>query len=227
MHPLNPLPGLTIIGPDDSDYDYWNERSANARLKGKPLAIIPVSSTEELAIAFQETVSKHQRLAIRGGGHCLEDFVSDEAVEVIIDISRMKGIRYDPEFNAIEIMAGVTLGEMHQTLFDNWGIVLPSGEHPAIGIGGHIQGGAFGFLCRQHGLGADHLYAVEILWINENRQVEKVVATREAEDNNTELWWAHSGGGAGNFGVVTRYWFRSPGIEGNDPAKLLPAAQSG
>ena len=36
------------------------------------------------------------------------------------------------------------------------------------------------------------------------------MATREASDPHRELWWAHTGGGGGNFGVVTRYWFRSP-----------------
>jgi aclacinomycin oxidase len=51
-----------------------------------------------------------------------------------------------------------------------------------------------------------------------------VVATRETSDPNRDLWWAHTGGGAGNFGVVTRYWFRSPDASGDDPATLLPRA---
>jgi len=193
-------------------------------MKGTPKQIIPVNSIDELTTALQETVNNKYRLAIRGGGHCLENFVSDSAVEVIIDISGMKGIRYDAAFNAIEIMAGVTLGEMHKKLYTDWGMVLPSGEHPDIGIGGHIQGGAFGFLCRYHGLGADYLYAVEILSINENGKVEKTIATLEETDNNRELWWAHTGGGAGNFGVVTRFWFRSPEVISKNPSQLLPKA---
>jgi aclacinomycin oxidase len=51
-----------------------------------------------------------------------------------------------------------------------------------------------------------------------------VVATREASDPDRDLWWAHTGGGGGNFGVVIRYWFRSPGASGEDPVRLLPRA---
>jgi hypothetical protein len=51
-----------------------------------------------------------------------------------------------------------------------------------------------------------------------------VVATRQPSDPHRELWWAHTGGGGGNFGVVTRYWFRSPGASGEEPARLLPPA---
>ena len=39
-----------------------------------------------------------------------------------------------------------------------------------------------------------------------------VIATRENTDPNRDLWWAHTGGGGGNFGVVTRYWFRDQRI---------------
>jgi len=49
-----------------------------------------------------------------------------------------------------------------------------------------------------------------------------VVATRETGDPNRELWWAHTGGGGGNFGVVTRYWFRSEHASGTNSCTLLP-----
>jgi len=51
-----------------------------------------------------------------------------------------------------------------------------------------------------------------------------VVATQDPSDPNHELWWAHTGGGGGNFGIVTRYWFRSPDAAGEDPGMLLPPA---
>lgn len=213
---------ISIITPADARYEEWNSRGVNLRWKGHPSGIIPVATTDELKEALQYAVNNNKRVVVRGGGHCLENFVADPAVETVIDISPMKGIRYDEEMNAIEVTAGSTLGEVLETLDRQWGILLPAGQHPAIGIGGHISGGAFGFLHRQHGLAADYLYAVEILWVNNERQVEKVIATREEDDPNRELWWAHTGGGTGNFGIVTRYWFRAAGVNERDPSLLLP-----
>jgi aclacinomycin oxidase len=109
-------------------------------------------------------------------------------------------------------------------LFEKWGIVIPLGEYPGIGMGGHVAGGAFGFLCRQLGLAADYLHAVEVVTVDERGRVRTVVATREQSDPNRQLWWAHTGGGAGNFGVATTFWFRAPGASGDDPATLLPRA---
>jgi len=103
-------------------------------------------------------------------------------------------------------------------------VVIPLGEYPEIGMGGHVAGGAFGFLCRQLGLAADYLHAVEVVTVDESGQARPVVATRESSDPHRDLWWAHTGGGGGNFGVVTRYWFRSPDASGEDPARLLPRA---
>jgi len=60
--------------------------------------------------------------------------------------------------------------------------------------------------------------------VDETGNARRVVATREPSDPNRDLWWAHTGGGGGNFGVVTRYWFRSPGARGTGPASLLPKA---
>ncbi|MEO5999113.1 MAG: FAD-binding protein [Chitinophagaceae bacterium] len=212
------------ILPDDPRYKYSSNKKFNLRFSGKPDYIRLVQSIDELMFALQEAVTENQRVVIRCGGHCLENFVDDIAVKVVIDISMMKGVRFDTEMGAFEIIAGTTVGEMYEKLYNEWGVVVPAGEHPAIGMGGHIAGGAFGFLCRQFGLAVDYLYAVEMLWVDDRRKVQKVIATRESEDLHRDLWWAHTGGGAGNFGVVTRYWFRSVGTFGDVSTPLLPLA---
>jgi aclacinomycin oxidase len=136
----------------------------------------------------------------------------------------MKRIYHDADRQAVAVEAGATVGETFRTLFETWGVVIPLGEYPEIGMGGHVAGGAFGFLCRQLGLAADYLYAVEVVTVDEGGRASAVVATRETSDPHRELWWAHTGGGGGNFGIVTRYWFRSPDASGEDPARLLPRA---
>ncbi|HEU4882213.1 MAG TPA: BBE domain-containing protein, partial [Longimicrobium sp.] len=67
-------------------------------------------------------------------------------------------------------------------------------------------------------------YGVEVVTVDEDGRARGVVATREADDPNRDLWWAHTGAGGGNYGVVTRYWFRSADADGDDPATLLPRA---
>jgi len=212
------------IGPDDPRYRAVVDKRFNKRFRATPDYVRLVSSTDEVISAVEDAVSEGRRLTVTSGGHCLEGFVSDPEVNVIIDVSPMKGLYYDGEMRAVAAEAGATVGETFRTLFEMWGVVIPLGEYPEIGMGGHVVGGAFGFLCRQLGLAADYLYAVEVVTVDENGRANSVVATREATDPHRDLWWAHTGGGGGNFGVVTRYWFRSPDASGEDPATLLPRA---
>jgi FAD/FMN-containing dehydrogenase len=212
------------VEPGDPRYTDLVRRGFNKRFAGKPDYVRLVGSTEEVVDAVQDAVREKLRVAVRSGGHCLEGFVADPAVRVLIDTSLMTGVDYDPEMDAFAVEAGTTLGEAYRKLFLGWGVTIPAGESPDIGVGGHVSGGAFGFLCRQHGLAADHLYGVEVVVVDETGTARSVVATREPSDPNRDLWWAHTGGGGGNFGVVTRYWFRSPGARGADPASLLPKA---
>ncbi len=185
------------------------ERRFNKRFASRPDRIHVVHSTDQVIAALDEAVKNGLRVAVTSGGHCLEGFVSDPDVRVIIDVSPMKGIYFDPNMRAIAVEAGVTVGEAFQTLFDTWGTVIPLGEYPGIGMGGHVVGGAFGFLCRQLGLAADYLYGVEVVTVNESGRAQCVVATRDTNDPHRDLWWAHTGAGGGNYGVVTRYWFRA------------------
>lgn len=221
------------IEPHDLRYADLIGRGFNKRFAGKPDYVRLVDSTEQVVDAVQDAVRNNLRVAVRSGGHYLEGFVADPAIRVVIDTSVMTSVYYDRDTGAFAVEAGATLGEVYRKLFLGWGVTIPAGISPGIGVGGHMLGGAFGFLCRQHGLAADHLYAVEVVVVDETGTARSVLATREPSDPNRDLWWAHTGGGGGNFGIVTRYWFRSPGVgESNsansaialDPTRLLPRA---
>jgi len=216
--------GPAKVGPDDPRYADLARRGFNQRFSGRPDYVRLVGSTADVVEGVQDAVREKARVVVRSGGHCLEGFVADPAVRVVIDTSLMADVSYDAERRAFVVEAGATTGQTYRKLFLGWGVTLPAGESPDLGMGGHILGGAFGFLCREHGLAADHLYAVEVVVVDEKGTARSVIATREASDPNRDLWWAHTGGGGGNFGVVTRYWLRSPGAEGDDPARLLPKA---
>jgi len=215
------------IGPEDPRYRAVVDKQFNKRFRASPDYVRLVRSTDQVLSAVEEALGEGRRLVVTSGGHCLEGFVSDPEVRVILDVSPMKRIEYDAEMGAVAVEAGATVGETFRALFERWGVVIPLGEYPGIGMGGHVVGGAFGFLCRQLGLAADYLYAVEVVTVDADGRARLVVATREASDPHRDLWWAHTGGGGGNFGIVTRYWFRSPGASGasgDDPARLLPRA---
>jgi len=218
-----PHPSLEKILPQDSRYRAIVEKRFNKRFTGSPDYVCAAGSNDDVVAAVQAAVDAGLRLAVTSGGHCLEGFVSDPEVRVVLDVSAMKRIEYDPAMRAIAVECGATVGETFKALFDRWGVVIPLGEYPAIGMGGHVAGGAFGFLCRQLGLAADYLHGVEVVTVDERGRAEIVRATRETTDPHRELWWAHTGGGAGNFGVVTRYWFRATDA-GTEPATLLPRA---
>jgi len=208
----------------DPRYRAVVDKQFNKRFRASPDYVRLASSTDDVVAAVRDAVAEGRRFAITSGGHCLEGFVSDPEVRVIIDVSPMKRIYYDRQMRAVAVAAGATVGETFRALFENWGVVVPLGEYPGIGMGGHVSGGAFGFLCRQLGLAADYMYAVEVVVVDEDGAVNTIVATRETSDPHRDLWWAHTGGGAGNFGAVTRYWFRSTDAAGDDPSRLLPRA---
>lgn len=211
------------VGPDDRRYADLAGRGSG-RFAGTPDHVLLVCSPDQVVTAVQDSVRQRRRVAVRSGGHCLEAFVADRAVRVVIDTSLMTGVSYDPEQRVFAVEPGTRLGEVYQRLFLGWGVTLPAGVSPNVGIGGHVVGGGFGYLCRQHGLASDHLYGVEVVVVDDTGTARCVSATREPDDPHRDLWWAHTGGGGGNFGVVTRYLFRSPEATGDDPARLLPQA---
>ncbi len=217
----NPAFGPVTVTPADQQYPDLVS-GLNQRFIGAPESVRLVDSTSQVAGIVEQAVANGQRITVRSGGHCFEDFVFNPSVQVVLDVSKLNGVYFDAARNAIAVESGATLLTVYEMLYQVWGVTLPAGICYQVGVGGHVSGGGWGLLCRQHGLVVDHLYAVEVVVVDAAGKARAVVATREDNDPNRELWWAHTGGGGGNFGVVTRYWFRSPGATGANPSALLP-----
>jgi len=75
------------------------------------------------------------------------------------------------------------------------GLAPLAGSSPDVGVVGYSLGGGMSWLVRKHGLGANHIVAVEIVTAD-GRLV------RADAENEVDLFWAIRGGG-GNFGIVT------------------------
>ncbi|MEZ0093273.1 FAD-binding protein [Streptacidiphilus sp. EB129] len=209
-----------VVRPDDPRYSDLVVGN-NTRWVGRPDSVRVVRSTAEVVQAVQEAVDAGKQLSVKSGGHCYCDFVFNPDVRVVIDTSLLDTVEYDQTLGAFAVGAGATLLQTYEALFKGWGVTVPGGMCYSVGIGGHIAGGGYGMLSRRHGLSVDHLYAVEVVVVDASGTARSVVATREATDPHRDLWWAHTGGGGGNFGVVTRYWFRSPGTDGRPAAEQL------
>ncbi|WP_043619476.1 FAD-binding oxidoreductase [Nonomuraea candida] len=216
--------GPVTVRPGDPRYTGLL-RGNNFRFVGRPEEIRVAGSTDQVVRAVSDAMRAGRRIAARSGGHCFESLTADPAVKLLLDLSPMDEVGYDAGMRAFSVGPGATLGHVYRTLFKGWGVTIPAGSCPGVGAGGHFCGGGYGALSRRYGSVVDHLYGVEVVVADRDGAARAVVATSEPGDPNRDLWWAHTGGGGGNFGVVTRYWLRSPGATG-DPSRLLPPSPS-
>ncbi len=220
--PPPPPYGPVTVSPSDPRYTQM-VTAFNNRWVGSPQSVVLVNTTAQVAAAVQAAVSAGQLLSVRGGGHCYAPFVYNSSVQTVLDLSMMQRVYWDPTMNAFAVEGGANLGDIYETLYRGFGVTLPGGHCPSTGIGGHATGGGHGMLSRKFGLITDHILAVEMVVVTAKGKVSIVTAGRNGP--NSDLWWAISGGGGGNFGLITRYWFRSPATSTAvpTPATALPA----
>ncbi|WP_431952862.1 FAD-binding oxidoreductase [Nocardia lijiangensis] len=208
---------VRVVGAGDSEYLPLTLRGYNRRFAARPEQIYVPTSAEQVRVAVGRAAS---RLAVRSGGHCFEDFVDSAHTRSIIDLGQMNQVRWDEAHRAFSVDAGAELGAVYEALNRRWGVTIPAGICLGVGMGGHVSGGGYGPLSRRLGLVADYLYGVEVVTVDAQGTAEVVVATKDGPD--ADLWWAHTGGGGGNFGVATRFLLRAPQSDGADPATALP-----
>ena len=143
-------------------------------------------------------------IAVRGGGHSFSgQSVCDGGL--MIDLSRMRGVRVDPGALRARAEPGVLLGELDRET-QAFGLATPAGTVSHTGIAGLTLGGGFGRLARKYGLSCDNLVAADV--VTADGKLVHVSA-----DENPDLLFGLRGGG-GNFGIVTSFEY---GLHAVDP----------
>src|SRR6185503_1490140 len=118
---------------------------------------------------------------------------------IVIDLSRMTGVRVDAAERTAWVNGGALLGELDREA-QAVGLVCPVGVVSHTGVAGLTLGGGMGRLQRKHGLTIDNLLSVDLVTAD-GRHV------RASEDENPDLFWGVRGAGP-NFGIVTAFGFR-------------------
>ena len=186
-----------LIQPADKNYD--DARTVyNAMIDKRPALIARCTDVADVIAAVNFGRENDLLVAVRGGGHNGAGLgICDDGL--IIDLSRMRGIRVDPAGRTVQVEGGATWGDVdHAT--HAFGLATPSGIISTTGVGGLTLGGGLGHLTRKYGLTIDNLLSVDIVLAD-----GRFVTASEAK--NEELFWAIRGGG-GNFGVVTSFLFK-------------------
>ncbi len=179
-----------ILFPTNPDFD--QSRAAwNAAVDQYPAVIVHPETPEDVVAAVSLAHELRLPVAVQATGHgviCAADGA------VLINTSRLQGMKIDPEQKTAWVEGGVKWGKVLAEA-QKYGLTPLLGSSPDVGAIGYTLGGGMGWLCRKYGLSIDSLLRVEIV------TPDGVLRTASAEEN-PELFWALRGGGGG-FGVVT------------------------
>ena len=138
------------------------------------------------------------------GGHCYENLVYNPGCRCLIDCVGLARVGHDAD-RGYYVESGATIWSSFRKLHSLFDKFLPGGSCHSVGIGGHIAGGGFGLFSRLHGLTTDWLTGADIV-VTPSPGVAKLLQVDASSDS--ELFWALRGAGCGNFGVISRFYFR-------------------
>jgi hypothetical protein len=182
-----------------------------------PLAVVQPLDAADVAATVRWAAKTGVHIVPRSGGHSYGGY-STVQNGVVVDLGRLKSVAVS-QGRAL-VGAGARLGNIYNGLGAH-GLAIPAGTCPSVGIGGHVLGGGFGLASRAWGLASDNLLAVQV--VTADGKVIVADATHHAD-----LYWACRGGGGGNFGIATRFTFRThAAAQGSYFVATWPWAEAG
>ncbi|WP_147371564.1 FAD-binding oxidoreductase, partial [Calidithermus roseus] len=187
-----------VVYPGDFGWDDAR-KGFNQRFDVQPRAVVFCQSTRDVANAILWARENNLPFRARSGRHSYEGYsLINEGL--IIDLSDLDNVSVNREHMIAQIGAGIHMLELSEWL-GQVNVTLPLATGPTVGLAGLALGGGFGLTSRKYGLTCDNLIGLEIV----DAEGKALIAS---EFRHPDLFWACKGGGGGNFGIATRFFFR-------------------
>ncbi|HXY72898.1 MAG TPA: FAD-binding oxidoreductase [Actinomycetota bacterium] len=186
-----------VILPGDPGYDaarvVWN-----GMIDRRPAIVARPTGAADVISSVRFARERELLVSVRSGGHSVAGYSTCDG-GIVIDLSRMRGVRVDPDTRTARANGGALLAELDREA-QAFGLVCPVGVVSHTGIAGLTLGGGMGRLMRRFGLTIDNLLSVDLV-TSDGRLVHT------SENDNADLFWGMRGAGP-NFGIVTSFEFR-------------------
>jgi FAD/FMN-containing dehydrogenase len=169
----------------------------NGDITRQPALIVRPASTEDVATTVHFARAQGADLTVRGGGHGgAGNAVAEGAV--MLDLSRLSGVRVDPEAPHAYVGGGAAWAAVDAATTPH-GLAVVGGTVSHTGVAGLTLNGGMGWLMSQQGLSSDNLVAATLVTAD-GRTVTA------SDEDHPDLFWGLRGAGT-NFGVVTEMVF--------------------
>ncbi|GAM17646.1 hypothetical protein SAMD00019534_008210 [Acytostelium subglobosum LB1] len=153
-----------IIAPADSTYN--NVRTGyNARYSRLPVLVLQPQSADGVKLALEYAQTNSLQVSVKSGGHSAS-LLSVLDDRVVIDLSTMKNISFDPTSMTITAQPGNRWVEFYNYSINTFGVGTPGGNCPSVGIGGLSLGGGANELASVYGAAVDNVRELEVVLAN-------------------------------------------------------------
>ena len=178
----------------------FSGRNGSCTLGNTPVYAIDVDNAGTVAAGLRFAREHNVRLSIKNTGH---DYIGRSNGQGSLELwmHHLKDISF---FNytsagytglAAKAGAGTQFFEAYRAAAEHDARVL-GGYCPSVGmVGGYVQGGGHGPLAASYGMAADNTLEFEVVTVDGQHLVA-------SPSQNSDLYWALSGGGAGTYAVV-------------------------
>src|SRR5215469_8039808 len=176
--------GETLCPADDG---YNTARTLpNAMIDRHPGVIAQCTGAADVIACVNFAREHHVLVSVRGGGHSVAGkSVCDGGL--MIDLSRMKGIRVNPQNRTARAEPGLTLGEFDRET-QSFGLATTLGTVSKTGIAGLTLGAGFGHLHAKYGLALDNLISLDVVTADGRLLIATAL-------ENEDLFWGLRGSG--------------------------------
>ncbi|MEM9072932.1 MAG: FAD-binding oxidoreductase [Myxococcota bacterium] len=189
-----------LVRPDSDRYDA-SRRLFDPRFDTRePQGIAYCASPSDVQRCLAFARAHGLPIAARCGGHSYGGYSSSDGL--ICDVGPMANV--DLDGTRARIGSGAKLIDIYARLAPRR-MVIPGGTCPSVGVSGLTLGGGQGVFGRKFGLTCDAVKSIQVV------TADGVIRDCDAE-TNADLFWAHRGGGGGNFGIVTAFAFEASAV---------------